>query len=159
MKSAHFPRNRALAIAGGVSVVALAAGGVAYATTPSTPAPAANTPAATVAATAKLGLGAYRPLVRLARHTVHAQLIVKTKNGYETVIVNKGTLEKVSATSITLKRPDGPVITTYISSSTRFRGLPESELAAGDRVVTVQIGRTDILVGALPPKSSVSAAS
>jgi hypothetical protein len=159
MRPAHFPRNRALAIAGGLSVVALGAGGVAYATSPSATTPAATTPAATVAKTARLGLGWNRPWARLVRHTVHAQLVVKTKNGYETVIVNRGTLESVSATSLTLKRPDGLVITTHISSSTRFRGVSESKLAAGDRVVTVQIGGADVLVGALPPKASASAAS
>jgi hypothetical protein len=93
-------------------------------------------------------------LLRLIRHTVHAQLIVGTKTGYETVTINRGKLESVSATSITLKRPDGPTVIESIGSSTRFRGLKESKLAAGDRVVTVQVGGATVLIGALPPKAA-----
>jgi len=152
MKAIKLFRNRAVALAGGLTVLALAAGGVAYATQPSASSPSS---AATVAKTATvrhdLSLGR-RPLLRLLRHTVHAQLIVRTKHGYETVILDRGTLESVSATSITIHRPDGPMVTESISASTRFRGLPESKLAKGDRVVTAQINGTAVVVGALPPK-------
>jgi len=159
MKATKLFRNRAAAAAGGLTVLALAAGGVAYATQPSSSPPAS---AATVATSATIGhdfaLGR-RPLLRLIRHTVHAQLIVGTKHGYETVILDRGTLESVSATSITLKRPDGPMVTEAIGSKTRFRGLPEAQLAKGDRVIAAQINGTAVVIGALPPKPDAGGTS
>ncbi|HLN05479.1 MAG TPA: hypothetical protein VK217_04330 [Acidimicrobiales bacterium] len=163
MKPSHLFRNRVVAIAGGLTVIALAAGGVAYATTPSTTASSSAPPPAVAAAkSAPADLGGYlyrHPLLGLFRHTVHAELIVGTKYGYETVIIDRGTLDTVSSTSITITRPDGPMVTASIGTSTRFRGLLESKLAAGDRVVLVQIGGRAVLVGALPPVPSASASS
>jgi hypothetical protein len=160
MKATKLLRNRAVAVAGGLTVLSLAAGGVAYATQPSSsPSSSAATVATSATVRHDLGLGR-RPLLRLLRHTVHAQLIVGTKHGYETVILDRGTLESVSATSITIQRPDGPMVTESIGSSTRFRGLPESKLAKGDRVITAQInGIAAVVVGALPPKPAAGGTS
>jgi hypothetical protein len=159
MKPKHLLRSRTLAIAGGLTVVALAAGGVAYATTVTAPSSAPASATATAAKSATAGELIGRPWLRLIRHTVHAQLIVRTKHGYETVTIDRGTLETVSTTSITIKRPDGPVVSAAISTSTRFRGLAESRLGTGDRVLLVQTGGTAVLIGALPPKTSATVSS
>lgn len=151
-------RTRVVAISGGLAAVALAASGVAYATTPGSPQAAASPVAAVTAATtgsASAGLHRYRHELRqLLRRTVHAQLVVRTKTGWETLDIDRGSLQSVSMTSITIKRPDGPTVTASVSSSTRFRGLPESGLARGDRVILVQTGGTAVVVGARAPRAA-----
>ena len=153
-------KTRVLAFTGGAIVVALAAGGVSYATTPSASAP--NSGKTAVVTTAKPA--AKYPVLRrdfrkLVRHTVHANLIVKTPSGFKTVDIDRGKLTSVSSTAISLTRPDGPTVSATITSSTKFIGLPESKLAAGDGVVVVQTGGNAVLIGARLPKATAAPTS
>ncbi len=170
MKSSHFPRSRALVLAGAATVAALAAGGAVYASAGSAASatsaqqPVAATSSATLATPSAATLfrhsGLGRPALRaLVRRTVHAELVVRTRRGFETIDIDRGTLTNVSATSISIVRPDGPTVTATISSSTAFRGLPESSLAKGDRVVVVQHAGTALLIGARRPAAITGATS
>lgn len=158
MESKRFMRSRAIAVVGGLSVVALAAGGVAYATTPtatgSAPTAASTTAATTAGHPHRQGRRGF--WMRIAHRTVHAQIIVKTKTGYKTFEIDRGIVASVSSSSISLTRPDGPTVSATITSSTRFRGLPESKIHKGDRVIVIQTGGSAVLVGSRAPKSTSS---
>jgi hypothetical protein len=157
-------KRRLLPITGGLVAVGLVAGGVAYATTPSA-APAKTTSSMSTLSVApgQAGVTATRlglrwDLIRLARHTVHAELIVKTADGFRTIDIDRGRLSSISGTSITIVRPDGPSVTARLTNATRYVGLPESSLAKGDRVLLVQGGGGNALfVAARPPATSTGA--
>ena len=152
--------RKLLPMTAGAAVVALAAGGVAYASTPSAaPVPAA---AATTASTASAHLGRVglrADVARLIRHTIHAQLIVHTKKGFETIDIDKGKLTTDSSTAITIERADKASVSATITSSTKFIGLKESELGSGDGVVLVQHGGYALYVAARAPNTSSNSTS
>ena len=155
-------RRRLLPVTAGAAVVALAAGGIAYASTPSAaPAPAAATTASTAgSASARLGrLGLRADVARLIRHTIHAQLIVHTKKGFETIDIDKGKLTTDSSTTITITRADGASVSATITSSTKFVGLKESKLGTGDGVILVQHGGDALYVAARAPNTSSNSTS
>src|ERR1700689_3428427 len=92
MKIKNLLKTKLLPVTAGAAVVALAAGGVAYASTPSmTPSSATTTSVAAASSTAKAGI-LRADVRRLARHTIHANLIVHTKKGFESVTIDKGRL-------------------------------------------------------------------
>jgi hypothetical protein len=70
----------------------------------------------------------------LRRHTVDATITVKTKNGYETLDVARGTVGAISATSITVDSPNGTTLTAAINTQTKFHNTTEAQLAQGDKV-------------------------
>jgi hypothetical protein len=156
-------KKRLLAATAGTTVVALAAGGVAMASTPSPtkspskPSASASAPAGPSASTGRLGRHDLRQEIRwLATHTVHANLIVDTAHGYKTITIDRGSLTQGSSKSITITRPDGPKVSAVLTSSTRFPGLSESQLTKGDRVVLVQAGGNAVVVWARPPLAASS---
>ncbi|MGD0081577.1 MAG: hypothetical protein ABSD78_00075 [Acidimicrobiales bacterium] len=166
MQSKHSLKARLLAMTGGAVVIALAAGGVAMATTPSAapaPAPSAQLSTASAASASSTILGGAnvsrgqlrQDVIWLVLHTVHANLIVDTAQGYKTLDIDKGSLKSDSSTSISIVRPDGPTVSATITSSTRFPGLPESQLKSGDRVVLAQgAGGNALVVWARAPAAS-----
>ncbi|HKH89016.1 MAG TPA: hypothetical protein VKA05_09330 [Acidimicrobiales bacterium] len=164
--SKHSLKARLLAVTGGAIVVALAAGGVAMATTPSST-PSAQTSATTVASASSAVLGGASvsrgqlrdDVIWLMRHTVHAGLIVDTSQGYKVLDIDKGALRSDSPTSVTIVRPDGPIVTARVSSSTKFPGLPESQLKPGDAVVLAQGSGGNALVVWARPATASSAGS
>ncbi|MHB1509691.1 MAG: hypothetical protein ACYCZ8_09020, partial [Acidimicrobiales bacterium] len=159
MKLAHILGKRLLPMTAGAAAVALAAGGVAYTSTPATVTAAVTTasskPATTPARTRPTRCWIRHPgcrdtvmrgeIARLARSTISAQFLVKTKTGYETIDVARGTLSSVSSTSavpatITVSLGGGlPSVSATVTTSTRFPGLRQSALVTGDRVVLVQV--------------------
>jgi hypothetical protein len=158
-------KTKLLPVTAGAVVVALAAGGVAYATTPSATTPAASSTSATSSAAMRLRHPVLRrEVIWLVHHTVHAQLIVDTKSGYRTIDIDKGRLVSDSSGTITIVRPDGPKVSAAVTSSTKFIGLKQSQLAPGDGVVLVQ-GSGDALYVAsrkpvsLSPSTSTSTSS
>jgi hypothetical protein len=158
MESKHSFKKRLLGASAGAAAIALAAGGVAMASTPSATKPAATKTASAAASTssakAHITKGELRRLTWLARHTVHANLIVDTAHGYKTVDIDRGALTTATSTGISIVRPDGPTVSATITSSTKFRGIPESQLANGDRVVLVQSHGDALVVWAAPPAST-----
>ena len=150
-------KAKVAAAAGGAVVLAGAAGGIAYAAT-------AGSSVAPVASAQLLGSagkaaghmpGVRRPFLRhelrvVLRHTVHAQLIVRTKTGYKTIYVDRGVVTSDSGTTITIKRPDGPSVSATMTGSTRFVGLSRSQLVGGDRAILVQTGGDALVVVSRP---------
>jgi hypothetical protein len=79
--------------------------------------------------------------VRLLRHSVHVSFVVKDgKTGaYETVTLDRGKLQSVSSTSISILSADGVTVTEPVNSSTNFVRTTEATLTSGERVVLVGI--------------------
>lgn len=136
-------------VAAGTLSVALV-GGAAFAvagplmgsTVSSTAAPA-SVQAANGTSPAPAAAGRGGILRHLLARSVHASIVVKSKGGgYVTLTLDRGTIQSISSTSITILRPDGVSITAPISSSTKFLRGTESSLAAGAKVVVVQEGGT-----------------
>lgn len=106
----------------GLTVAALIAGGgaAAWAAAPSAPAaqPAAQSQQQPEGQQGKRG-GA-----GLARRAVHGDLIVRAKGGtFQNVTLDRGTVQAKGDNTITLKRPDGPVVTVKVDGNTRYRGV------------------------------------
>jgi hypothetical protein len=152
MKVKDLLRTKLLPVTAGAVVVALAAGGVAYASTPSTSAPTSTSTSASASTANKGTLRA--DVVWLARHTVHAQLVVDTKKGYVTIDIDRGKLTTASSSTISIKRPDGPSVSATVTPKTKFIGLSESQLAPGDGVVLVQHAGYALYVAARAPTSA-----
>jgi hypothetical protein len=69
---------------------------------------------------------------------VHGDLIVKNKDGaFEKVTFDRGTLTAVSATSLTLHRPDDVDVTVKLDSDTRYRGVENAAALQKDKPVAV----------------------
>jgi hypothetical protein len=151
-------KTKMLGATGGALVLAMAAGGVAYASTPSSV--TASKPAAatsTVSATHQIDRAKLRREVRrVLRHTVHAQLIVHTKGGFQTLDIDRGVVVSDSSKVLTIKRSDGPTVSATITGSTQFYGLTSSHIVAGDRAEIVQTGGNALLVASRAPKSASS---
>lgn len=73
----------------------------------------------------------------LFRHTVDATVTVKTKNGYQTFDLARGTVQSISSTSITVDSPDGTSLSATIDSQTKFFNTTEGQLSTGDKVGVV----------------------
>src|SRR4051812_34841826 len=109
----------AAALTGGL---VLGAGTLAWAETGSSPSTTNGTTPNGPRARAGRRAGIGRPGA-LLRRAEHGDLTVRTKDGFETVTLDRGTVTAVSATSITVQRPDGQSVTEAIDASTRFRGV------------------------------------
>lgn len=95
----------------------------------------------------------------LLRRTVHADLVVRTKSGFETVDVDRGKVTAVSASSITIARPDGVSVSAGITSTTKFRGLTQAQVAAGDPAAVVQTSGNALDVFSKAPGSTSSSSA
>ena len=70
----------------------------------------------------------------LRHHTVDSTVTVKTKNGYETINLVRGTVGAISSTSITVNAANGASLTATINSMTKFHNTTDAQLATGDKV-------------------------
>lgn len=112
---------------GGASFAALSGGGASATTSTNTPAtgtPATGTPSAKGQKVHQF----------IRRHTVDATFTIKTKNGYETLDLARGTVGSISPTSITVDSPNGSTLTASITSATKFHNTSVNQLANGDKV-------------------------
>lgn len=159
----------ALVAAGASAAVVLGAGGVAAASAGGHAPTGVTTRTATAMTSATATATAGRPpadghpaLQRLLRHTMEAQFVVRTKGGgHETFQYDRGVLRSVTSTSITITpaaTPSGTISAT-ITSTTRFKGLPESQLQPGDHVALLYQGGNAVVVGAKAPKPAGSSSS
>ncbi len=131
---------------GGAGFAVLSGGGASAATS-------ASSPASTSPATTK----AQKVHRFLRRHTVDATITVKTKDGYETLDLARGTVGSISPTSITVNSPNGTSLTASITSVTKFHNTSESQLGQGDKVGVLAYEGVARWVNA--PKSSSTSAS
>ena len=75
---------------------------------------------------------------RLRHRTVHGDLTVRTKDGFKEVTVDRGRLTSIDGSTLTVTRPDGPVVTFTVDDQTRFRGVDSAaELQTGKPVFVV----------------------
>jgi hypothetical protein len=134
-------------IVAGVSTVALAGGigaGIAYADPPSaTPTPTASaspTPTAKPNDPDQSGPGKRLRLVRLARSALHGEVTLAGEK-HRVVVFQRGPIEKVSDSSLTVKSADGYTATYLVSAETTVRKKADkvtvADLEAGDRVLVV----------------------
>ena len=152
-------KTKLLPVTAGAVVVALAAGGVAYASAPAATKPAAPAVSSSVTP-AKRHPILRADLIRLARQTVHAQLIVDTKKGFETIDIDRGKLVSDSSGTIKIMRADGPSVSATVTSSTRFYGIKPPKLVPGDRVLLVSGGGGNaVIVASRGPAPTASSAT
>jgi hypothetical protein len=145
-------RTAAKIIVVGVSTVALAAGigaGIAYADPPSptpTPTSAANpttsarpTPTDRPADADRWRVRKMRPRALMAK-ALHGEVTLAGE-GHRVVVFQRGPIEKVSGTSLTVKSADGYTATYAVSDDTIVREkagkITVADLSAGDRVLVV----------------------
>lgn len=81
--------------------------------------------------------GGHRGLAGIAGRFVHGTGVVKTKTGFETVAVDRGTVSAVSPTSVTIKSADGVSETFTAVSTSKFRVDGKKSTISG-----VQVGAT-----------------
>lgn len=83
------------------------------------------------------------------RHTLHGDVTVKTKNGTATVAVQRGTVQSVTATSVTVKSSDGFTETWTLTGDTKVRAdkkaADRSAVTKGEEIGIAgrQQGKTD----------------
>jgi len=108
------PRTRTALITGTAVVALVVSGGVAYAvsSTPTSSPTAASSPAPAAKAKAK-----HRSLLG---HVAHGEVTLNGKN-HKVVDVQRGEVQAVSATSISVKSDDGFTATYTINSDTKVR--------------------------------------
>jgi len=89
-----------------------------------------------------LGRAHLRAMLKvLLRRSVHASFVMKDASGaYVTVDFDRGTVESVSSTSITILRKDGVSVTTGLTTTTQFVRTTEATLAVGAKVGLVEVG-------------------
>jgi hypothetical protein len=126
-------------LGGGMGVGVALTGGAAAATTAAHPAGHPCAAKATRQAAAKCRR--VPAAQRLLGHTLHAQLTVKTKTGYSTVAFERGTIESVSGSTLTVKAADGTTWTWHLLKGSVLREnggkLAVSKLAAGEKILAV----------------------
>lgn len=141
-------RRIPMAIAAGGVVGALGIGGLAYATT------TGSSPAATAKTGPSLTHARHARHARwgLLHRAIYARVIVEGKGHVaHTFVFERGLFTSISGGAIHLTLPDGTQASAPITSTTRFRRIPEAKLVPGDRVsVTERDGTTTSVVGHAP---------
>ena len=94
------------------------------------------------------GRGAHRfgPLQR----AIHGDVTVRRQGGagFEQVTFDRGEVTAASASSITVKRPDGVSVTKAINGDTKFRGVQSAgDIKTGKPALVVSKGGTATMIG------------
>jgi len=132
-----------------VGALVLGVGAYAWAQgAPQRPTSGDQTAAAQPNASGHPGRGGHRfgPLGR----AIHGDVIVRGQsgNGFENVTFDRGQVTAVSASSITVKRPDGQSVTKAIDANTKFRGVQSAgDVKTGKPALVVSKGNTATVVG------------
>jgi molybdopterin-binding protein len=159
MRNGFGSRTKKTAIGASVVLGSLGIGGAGFALLDGGNASATGTPAATT--TAPNATKGHKVGRFLRRHTVESTITVKTKNGYETYNLIRGTVVAMSPTSsptsITVNSPDGTSLTATINSSTKFHNTTDAQLAKGDKVAVLAEAGVARWVNA--PKTTTSGAT
>ena len=152
MRNGMSTKAKRVAIGASVVLGSLGIGGAGFALLSGGTAAATTTPSASSNTAKGQDL---RKFVR--RHTVDATITVKTKNGYETFDVARGTVGSIAGTSITVDSPNGTTLTAAINTQTKFHNTTEAQLATGDKVGVLAYDGVAKLVNA--PKTTSSSSS
>jgi hypothetical protein len=126
-------------IAGAIVAATLTAAGVAYAESQPADPTVAVTKAAATGAAAPAAAGGKAALLKGA---IHGDLLVRAKDGStHTVTFDRGKVSSVSASSITIQRPDGVPVSKDVNDQTIFNGTPRDQLTSGTPVIVVSEGQ------------------
>jgi hypothetical protein len=126
-------------IAGLIVAAGLATAGIAYADNqPADPSIAITRAAATGAASPAAAGGKAGVL----KGAIHGDLLVRNQDGStRTVTFDRGKVTSVSASAITVERPDGVSVSKDVTDQTVFNGTPRDELTTGAAVIVVSEGQ------------------
>jgi hypothetical protein len=86
----------------------------------------------------------------LLQRAIHGDVIVRSQSGkgFENVTFDRGEVTAVSASSITVKRPDGQSVTKAIDANTKFRGVQSAgDVKTGKPALVMSKGGTATMVG------------
>lgn len=125
-------------IAGVIVAAGLASAGIAYAEgQPADPSVAITRAAATGAAAPGAAAGKGGVL----KGAIRGDLLVRNQDGTtRTVTFDRGRVSSISASAITIERPDGVAVTKDVTDQTVFNGTPRDQLAGGSPVLVVSEG-------------------
>jgi hypothetical protein len=91
---------------------------------------------------------------RFAKRAVHGEFVVRTKDGFETIDVDRGQLTSKDGNTLHVHRPDGVDVTVTLGETTRFRGVDNAGgLQTGKPIVVVSKGGQAIAVAQRPAKA------
>jgi hypothetical protein len=90
---------------------------------------------------------------------IHGDILVKTKNGYQVVTFDRGTVTTISGTSITIRRPDGVSVTKTLTPDTKYKGISGAAAVVTGRPAIVVSQHGTALVVAQRPVSTGSSTS
>lgn len=161
----HFSRKAAAGAAG--LAVALGAGGAAaWAAVSSDPSASGQVAAATTAATPTPAGSSARHAGRagkarsLLNRSDHITFEVKVRGHWVTYDLDRGTVSSISATSITLARPDGQSVTEAINPSTHFVGVrSESSVVVDKKAAVVSLNGVAVSIRQAPAAGTSSSFS
>jgi hypothetical protein len=127
-------------IAGAIVVAGIAVAGIAYAENQPPDPSVAVTRAAATGAPAPAAAGGKAGILKGA---IHGDLLVRSKDGStHTVTFDRGKVSSISASSITIQRPDGVSVTDDLTDQTVFNGIPRDQLQTGTPAIVVAEGHT-----------------
>jgi hypothetical protein len=133
--------TRKAASVAALTVLGVAAGGIAWAESGSAPAPravVAGAPAAAMDTSDAEAIGAGAGLGHLGRHVLHGEIVLQTRHGIVTAVIARGTVTAVDAASISVKSADGVTTTFTVTGTTKARSagrtIAVSAVHAGDKV-------------------------
>lgn len=127
-------------IVGAIVVAGLATAGVAYAENQPPDPSVAVTKAAATGAPSPAAAGGKAAILKGA---IHGDLLVRNPDGStRTVTFDRGKVTSLSASSITIQRPDGVSVTDDVNDQTVFNGTPRAQLQTGTPVIVVASGHT-----------------
>lgn len=76
----------------------------------------------------------------LLRHTVQATLTERTKSGFQTVNLIRGTVTAYGGGSITVQAADNNSVTATITDQTKYHNTSASSLGTGQKVALIAVG-------------------
>ena len=125
--------------AAAIIAAGLATAGIAYAENqPADPSVAVTRAAATGAAAPDAAGGKAGVL----KGAIHGDLLVRGKDGStRTVTFDRGKITSISASAITIERPDGVSVSKDLNDQTVFNGTPRDQLTSGTPVIVVSEGQ------------------
>jgi hypothetical protein len=127
-------------IAGLIVTAGLATAGIAYAENQPPDPSVAVTRAAATGAPSPAAAGGKAGVLKGA---IHGELLVRGQDGStHTVTFDRGKVSSVSASSITIQRPDGVSVSDDLTDQTVFNGTPRDQLASGTPVIVVSEGHS-----------------
>ena len=127
-------------VAGAIVVAGIAVAGIAYAENQPPDPSIAVTKAAATGAPAPAAAGGKAGILKGA---IHGDLLVRGKDGStHPVTFDRGKVSSVSASSITIQRPDGVSVTDDVNDQTVFNGIPRDQLQSGTPAIVVAEGHT-----------------